>query len=328
MLKYIMQILHGNYIDLIILVILFYFVVESVKHGFWITAINFVSFLSSLVLSLRFYKELSNFLKINFALSSSISDAISFLLSAVILESLIGYVLALLVSKLPEKIKKHKINNLFGIIPGIGEGIIVVSFLVTLIVATPIKPQIKSDVTKSEIGSYLLSKTSVLEKNINNIFGGVINDSLTYFTVNPQSKETINLEVFEFNLKVDETAESEMLNKVNEERRKFGLNELKLESLLIPVARNHAKDMWERKYFAHVSPEGKDVGDRLSESKVDYQIAGENLALAPTTLTAHNGLMNSKGHRENILDKRFNKVGIGVIDNGIYGKMYVQVFTN
>ena len=94
------------------------------------------------------------------------------------------------------------------------------------------------------------------------------------------------------------------------------------------MARDHATDMWERKYFGHVSPEGKDVGNRLREAEVDYNYAGENLALAPTVSTAHVGLMNSEGHKENILDQNYYKVGIGVIDNGVYGKMFVQVFTN
>jgi len=44
--------------------------------------------------------------------------------------------------------------------------------------------------------------------------------------------------------------------------------------------------------------------------------------------TAHNGLMNSEGHRANILEPEFRKIGIGVIDNGVYGKMFVQVFTD
>jgi uncharacterized protein YkwD len=52
------------------------------------------------------------------------------------------------------------------------------------------------------------------------------------------------------------------------------------------------------------------------------------LALAPTLATAHTGLMNSEGHRANILEPKFKRVGIGVIDNGVYGKMFVQVFTD
>jgi uncharacterized protein YkwD len=96
----------------------------------------------------------------------------------------------------------------------------------------------------------------------------------------------------------------------------------------VPVARDHARDMWERQYFGHVSPEGEDVGGRLREADVSYSFAGENLALAPTVATAHNGLMNSEGHRENILEEGFTQMGIGVIDNGVNGKMFVQVFTD
>ncbi len=70
------------------------------------------------------------------------------------------------------------------------------------------------------------------------------------------------------------------------------------------------------------------MGDRLNEAAISYSVAGENLALAPTVQTAHNGLMNSEGHRKNILDPEFKKLGVGVIDNGVYGKMFVQVFTD
>ncbi len=93
-------------------------------------------------------------------------------------------------------------------------------------------------------------------------------------------------------------------------------------------ARNHATDMWEQEYFGHVSPQGQDVGDRLDGEDVDFRLAGENLALAPTLETAHKGLMNSQGHRENILDADYEQMGIGVVDNGVYGKMFVQVFSD
>jgi uncharacterized protein YkwD len=56
--------------------------------------------------------------------------------------------------------------------------------------------------------------------------------------------------------------------------------------------------------------------------------AGENLAYAPSVAIAHEGLMNSPGHRENILRASFNKLGVGVIDAGVNGKMFCQEFTN
>jgi uncharacterized protein YkwD len=323
-----MEPLNGNYIDLIIILVLAYYIWESFRHGFWIVVADFVAFFGSLVLSLRFYKYIADFLKVQFSLNLSVSNAVGFLIAAIVFESLLGYILGHLIHKLPDKFKKHKINKFLGILPGIGEGLVITAFLLTLSMALPVRPQIKNDIMESKIGGMILEKTTIFEKSINEVFGGVINESLTYFTVNPNSSESVNLEVQSFNLSVDEVAETEMFKKVNEERRKLAIEELIWDPTLVPVGRAHAKDMWERKYFSHYSPEGEDVGDRLKKANIDYSFAGENLALAPTTKSAHTGLMNSEGHRQNILEPRFKRVGIGVIDNGVYGKMYVQVFKN
>jgi len=318
--------MNGNYIDLIIILILIYFATEAWRHGFWVLLADFIAFFGSLVLSLRFYKYISEFLKVNFSLNLSISNALGFLFSAVIIESLLGFVLGHIVHKLPEKIKKHKLNKFLGIIPSLGEGIILISFFLTFFISFPIKPQIKTDVVESKIGGLILEKTTTVEKAINEVFGGVINDSLTYLTVKPNSNESVKLNVNKLDLEIDEEAEKAMFLKVNEERRKLAIPELTWDSGIVFVARAHAKDMWERSYFSHYSPEGEDVGDRLEKDNIKYTFAGENLALAPTTTTAHTGLMNSEGHRENILEPKFTKIGIGVIDNGVYGKMFVQVF--
>jgi uncharacterized protein YkwD len=192
----------------------------------------------------------------------------------------------------------------------------------------PLDPKVKTDITGSKIGGVLIQKTSGLEAKVNEIFGGAIEDSLTYLTVKPGSREVVPISVDKRELTIDEAAEKGMFDLVNEERKKRELKELEWDQKITVVARAHAKDMWERSYFGHVSPEDEDVAVRLDEADIGYNIAGENLALAPTLSTAHTGLMNSEAHRENILEKDFKKIGIGVIDNGVYGKMFVQVFTN
>jgi uncharacterized protein YkwD len=318
----------GNWIDLLIVIILLVFVSEVGRVGFWVILADFVSFLGSLLISLRGYQYAAGFLRANFSLPHSLSNALGFLFTAVVIEMILGYLLIAAIKRLPDKYFKVWWNKFLAVLPATGEGLVLVSFILTLIVSLPVNPKLKSDVSKSKIGSYLVRQTVGIEKGLNEIFGGVIEDSLTYLTIRPGSRESIPLNIDSRTLSVDEISETEMFKIVNAERRKAGVTELSWAPQIVPVSRAHARDMWERSYFSHVSPEGRDVGDRLGEAGINYNFAGENLALAPTLAMAHNGLMNSEGHRANILEPSFKKIGIGVIDNGIYGKMFVQVFTD
>jgi uncharacterized protein YkwD len=119
-----------------------------------------------------------------------------------------------------------------------------------------------------------------------------------------------------------------MLIDVNKERKTQGLQPLVMDEKLQVLARNYAKDMFKRGYFSHNNPEGYSPFDRMAVAGIDYQAAGENLALAPNESLAMQGLMNSPGHKANILSPKFGRVGIGVIDGGIYGEMFVQEFTD
>jgi uncharacterized protein YkwD len=320
--------LRFNWVDLVIILILAYFLSDSWRLGFWAILADFLGFLISLLTALFGYSFASALLQNTFSIPRSLANALGFLFVAGVTEGILSFIFTSLSSKLSRKFWKKPWSNILAVIPAIGQGIILTSFLLTLTMSLPILPKVKTDINESKIGGTLLEKTTGLESQINDIFGGLIEDSLTYLTVRPGSQEAIPLDIKGENLSVDEAAETAMLNLVNEERRKNGVSELGRRDELVPVARAHATDMWEREYFGHVSPDGEDVGDRLERSGVSYSVAGENLALAPTVQTAHNGLMNSEGHRRNILDPDFRRVGIGVIDNGVYGKMFVQVFTD
>ena len=318
--------LNGNWLDLVIIFILIFFVARAFRFGFWVVLVDLVSFLASLLISLRVYQFVAEFLRTNFTLSRSISNALGFLLSAVFVESILGVILYKLVYLVPVRLKKGIVSKFLAIFPAIGEGFIMVSFLLILALAFPISPKIKADITESKIGGLLIEKTSGVETKVNEVFGGVIEDALTFYTIKPESREVVELTVTKRELSIDEISETEMFKLVNKERKEMGVAELIWDVRLVPVARAHATDMWERSYFGHISPEGEDIGGRLEKAGVNFFVAGENLALAPTLQTAHIGLMNSQGHRENILSRDFNRMGIGVIDNGVYGKMFVQIF--
>jgi len=114
------------------------------------------------------------------------------------------------------------------------------------------------------------------------------------------------------------TMEWRMLRLLNKDRKKNGgLAPVAMQEDLREVARKHSRDMAEKDYFAHVNLKGKSPFDRLAMAGVSDVIAGENLAkiggYPNATQRAETGLMNSPGHRANILNPAYNAVGIGVI---------------
>jgi uncharacterized protein YkwD len=127
-------------------------------------------------------------------------------------------------------------------------------------------------------------------------------------------------------LVADPEAEEQLLGLVNEEREKVGLPPLALDPSLVPIGRGHATEMFDLGYFAHESPVDGTPFDRLAAAGIEYHAAGENLAYAPDVLTAHRGLMNSPGHRANILSPDFGRAGIAIMRSQYHGLMVVQMF--
>ncbi|MCP6429200.1 CAP domain-containing protein, partial [Klebsiella pneumoniae] len=78
------------------------------------------------------------------------------------------------------------------------------------------------------------------------------------------------------------------------------------------LARNYAQDMLNRNYFSHYSPEGQSPFDRMKQAGITYSAAGENIAINRTVQQAEAAFMNSSGHRANILNSTYTKVGIGI----------------
>jgi uncharacterized protein YkwD len=93
------------------------------------------------------------------------------------------------------------------------------------------------------------------------------------------------------------------------------------------TARKHSTDMAVHDYFNHTNLDGKSPFDRMKEDDVTFHLAGENLAYGQfSSIFAHEGLMNSLGHRENILQKDFEFLGVGVSFNEKSQPYYTQNF--
>ena len=99
----------------------------------------------------------------------------------------------------------------------------------------------------------------------------------------------------------------------NCERQARGLSPLECDLRLVWAGREHSKDMRDRDYFSHRSPEGVGPDQRLTERGVQWQMMSENIAMSPTMALAHTGWMESDGHRANILRREATHGGVGVI---------------
>ena len=117
-------------------------------------------------------------------------------------------------------------------------------------------------------------------------------------------------------------AEKNAVELMNADRRANGLSDLKVSSAVTAVARSHAQDMVNRKFFSHSNPDGKTPSDRLKAAGISYSAVGENIAENTSVQAAETAFMNSSGHRANILNSNYTTVGIGVAYDSA-GNVYV-----
>jgi uncharacterized protein YkwD len=115
------------------------------------------------------------------------------------------------------------------------------------------------------------------------------------------------------NGELKEGFEFQLFDLTNATRVEHGLQPLTWDDHVKITARDHSADMAMNQYFDHTNLEGESPFDRMEEDQITFRTAGENLAAGQiSSIFAHEGLMNSIGHRENILQKDFESLGIGV----------------
>jgi uncharacterized protein YkwD len=327
--------LGSNWIDILILFVILIYLIEGYGLGFIRSTIDFITFIGSFVLGLTFYTFFATILVKQFSIPQGFSNAIGFFVTAFIFEVILTIIfrrfLVLVYSILKFDAQTEivkKMNKILGTIPGFASAIVLLSFILTMIISLPLSPFLKNSISSSRFGNNFVSNTFGLEKVLNAVFGQAVSDALTFLTVEPHGSESVKLNFKTKDIAVDVKSEKEMLDMVNMERVNKGIGSLVWDLQLSNVARAHCIDMLERGYFSHFTPEGLSPFDRMAQSDISYKFAGENLALAPNVSLAMQGLMGSPGHRVNILNKDFGKVGIGVINGGIYGEMFCQEFTD
>lgn len=122
--------------------------------------------------------------------------------------------------------------------------------------------------------------------------------------------------------------EQQMLTLINQARAQNNVPPLQIDMQVTNVARIKAQDMIDNNYFSHNSPKYGSPFDMMKSFGISYVEAGENIAGNQTVVNAENALMNSPGHRKNILNPAYTHIGIGIKGGGPYGNMFSQMFVS
>lgn len=107
--------------------------------------------------------------------------------------------------------------------------------------------------------------------------------------------------------------EAYMLQLINDERTKNGLNKLTMNDNLARLARLKSEDMVTNNYFNHESPTYGGPFEMMKDNGISYNMAAENIAKNSSVYKAHVSLMSSEGHRANILNPGYDRIGIGIV---------------
>ncbi len=123
--------------------------------------------------------------------------------------------------------------------------------------------------------------------------------------------------------------EREVEARINAVREEHGEDALEPNATLAAVAREYSCRMGTEGFFAHESPDGDTVDDRILQAGVGFRRVGENLAQLSGAANPGefvvNGWMESEGHRENLLRPEYTETGVGVcqVDGALY---FTQIF--
>lgn len=322
--------MHFNWIDWIIFFVILYNVIDGWDKGLVSLFSNTIAFFISLWVSIRFHAQVGGFLVTKFGLPQIWTNVVGYLVLALPVEIVINSFLEWPLLKISPKIIGSVINRWFGSLFAVANALLFIAFFLLVVLSLPIRGTVKRDIKNSSIGSRMVLLSERYGGKVKSSLDLITKEALRFVTIKPQSQERIDLDVSpEANqLTVDETSEERMVVLVNEERAKVGLSTLRVDDRLVTMARDYSLDMFKRHYFSHVSPEGQDISYRARKQQIVYTLIGENLAYAPDVESAHTGLMNSEGHRKNILDPAWTRIGVGVIDGDVYGKLFTQEFAN
>jgi uncharacterized membrane protein required for colicin V production len=299
------------------------------RSGFIATTYGLATWIVSFAAAVLFQAQAAQLVE-RFGVSSALARPIGFIVVLVLVEALFSiagfFALTPIVRAVHRVRPIERADRVLGIFPAAARALFVLGIILAALVVSPISSDLKATIESSRIARGLIDQISVLQPTLARL-SGQLGESVPLFVTRLGEDQSEALDLpDDLSLSADAVAERQMFDLVNEERTSVGLRALIWDDRLLPVGRQHSEEMFRLKYFAHQSPVSGTPFERLKTAGIAYSRAGENLAYAQSVSVAHRGLMQSPGHRENILRPEFTHIAIGVISAGPYGRMFTQLF--
>lgn len=323
-----------NIVDFIIILLLLFFCFDGYRRGIIKVIVDIFIMLLTLTIA---YVSTNPISKLFFAVDDKkymIYQVVVLMILWVVLQALVNLLITLIFKKLFINREISPTNRVLGLlVSGLKILFIIYLFFIVLEGLPTKNSQSSNDqfvnlVNTSYSSQFATKYDNVFSKKIASITTDYFLKNAQIFGDKPIIAEQEDLGFVYDSGTIDTRSELEMFDSLNKERVKLGFIALTWDEDLAELARNQSQDMLQKGYFAHINKEKLSPFDRMNNAGIKFIVAGENLAFAPTVAKAHEGLMASPGHRENILSPDFQQVGIGVIDAGKYGKMFTQSFAD
>jgi uncharacterized protein YkwD len=303
-------------------------VVGGIRSGFIATLYGLVSWVISLVLAFATLGAAAEIIVELTGIAAPAARAVGFIVVLLAIEGLFAVAARFVLSPLIRSVHATRagllIDRALGVIPSVLRALVVTAIGLAALLVLPVGSDVRGAIDGSRLGRALVSEVAAVQPYLGQLLGS---DAGALFVTKIDADQQQQLDLpDDLDLEADPQAEAQMLQLVNEARAEIGLRPLSLDPRLVPIGRAHSEEMFRLQYFGHTSPVTGSPFDRIDAAGVEYSRAGENLAYAQSVAVAHRGLMESPGHRANILRPEFTRLGIGVISAGPYGRMFTQVF--
>jgi uncharacterized protein YkwD len=326
----------GNWLDIAIVIVLCYYAIRGYHEGIITIIIQLAGYVVSFILALRFgglgASIIAHFLPNQ--IPQSYEDSVGIVLILIICMVVYYFIAPLVLHMIPPFITHNIANRIVGVAGSTAKGILVLSIGLYLASILPLPQNIQGTIKNSRIATVMTDTTSSVEQNIGGNITNQITNSVKELTLIPNnvqqttigSQQVVNLGFTDTSTAINSSDEITMFNFVNQQRADYGLKPLTMNLKLQVVSENYGKYMFAHGFFGHITPQGQTPLNRVQAANIPFTFIGENIAKAANVQTADTGFMNSPEHRANILNPNYTQIGVGVVNAGSNGEIFVQDF--